>query len=104
MAEGLVNHYLGDRFKAYSAGTEATRVNPLAMEVLAELGIDSTHQYSKALDQFVDEQFDQVITLCGSVNDLCPVFLGSVERVHIGFDDLTCLCNSGHVKFPKRPF
>jgi arsenate reductase len=87
MAEGLVNHYLGDRFQAFSAGTEATRVNPLASQVLAELGIDISGHRSKVLDEFAGETFDYVITLCGSANEQCPLFFGGVERIHIGFDD-----------------
>ena len=87
MAEGLVNHYLGDHFLAFSAGTEATRVNPLAGQVLAELGIDISGHRSKTLDEFAGEQFDYVITLCGSANEQCPLFFGGVERIHIGFDD-----------------
>ena len=87
MAEGLINHDLGDRFQAYSAGTEATRVNPLAAQVLAELGIDISGHRSKTIDEFAGEQFDHVITLCGSANEHCPIFFGGVERVHIGFDD-----------------
>ena len=87
MAEGIVNHYLGDRFQAYSAGTEATRVNPLAIQALAELGIDISGHRSKTLDEFAGEKFDYVITLCGSANEQCPLFIGGVRRVHIGFDD-----------------
>ena len=87
MAEGLVNHYLGDRFQAFSAGTEATRVNPLAIRVLAELGIDISHHSSKVLDEFAGQPFDHVITLCGDANEKCPLFFGGVQRVHIGFDD-----------------
>lgn len=87
MAEGIVNHYLGDRFEAFSAGTEATRVNPLAIRILAELGIDITGHRSKTLDEFAGEKFDYVITLCGDANEKCPLFFGGVERVHIGFQD-----------------
>jgi arsenate reductase (thioredoxin) len=87
MAEGIVNHDLGDRFEAYSAGTEATRVNPMAAEVLAEIGIDISSHYSKTLDQFAGERFDHVVTLCGSANEQCPLFFAGVQRVHIGFDD-----------------
>ena len=65
MAEGLVNHFLGDRYQAFSAGTEATRVNPLAAKVLLELGIDISHHRSKILDEFTGQPFDYVITLCG---------------------------------------
>ena len=71
MAEGLVNHYLGDRFDACSAGTETTRVNPLAARVLAELGIDISGHRSKTIDEFAGQPFDHVITLCGSANEQC---------------------------------
>ena len=87
MAEGLVNHFLGDRFQAFSAGTEATRVNPLAARVLLELGIDIGSYRSKTIDEFAGEPFDYVITLCGDANEKCPLFFGGVKRVHIGFDD-----------------
>jgi len=87
MAEGVVNHYLGDRFKAYSAGTEATRVNPLAVQVMAELGIDISHHTSKTLAEFDGQPFDYVITLCGDANETCPHFIGGVERIHMGFSD-----------------
>jgi arsenate reductase len=87
MAEGLINHDLGDRFQAFSAGTEATRVNPMAVEVLAELGIDITAHRSKILDEFTGELFDYVITLCGDANEKCPLFFGGIERVHLGFPD-----------------
>lgn len=87
MAEGLVNHDLGDRLAAFSAGTEATRVNPLAAKVMAEIGIDLSSHSSKTLDQFVAESFDFVITLCGDANEKCPLFFGGVERLHMGFED-----------------
>jgi len=87
MAEGLVNHFLGDRFEAFSAGTEATRVNPLAARVMAELGIDLAAHRSKTLDEFAGQPFDYVITLCGDANEKCPLFFGGVQREHIGFDD-----------------
>lgn len=87
MAEGLINHDLGDRFEAYSAGTEATRVNPLAAKVMSEIGIDISHHRSKTLDDFSGQDFDVVITLCGDANETCPLYLGGVRRVHIGFED-----------------
>ncbi|HIJ94625.1 MAG TPA: arsenate reductase ArsC [Desulfuromonadales bacterium] len=101
MAEGLVNHHLGDQFEAFSAGTEATRVNPLAAQVLSELGIDISHHYSKTLDQFADQQFDYVITLCGSANEQCPLFFGGVQRVHIGFDDPSRLPGTAEEVLPE---
>ena len=87
MAEGLVNAYLGDRFEAYSAGTEETFVHPLAIEVMRELGIDISGQRSKNLSTFDGWTFDFVITLCGSANETCPLYIGGVKKTHIGFDD-----------------
>ena len=78
MAEALVNHELGDRFEAFSAGTEATRVNPIADLVLTDVGIDISHHYSKTIDAFAGQTFDHVITLCGDANEKCPLF--SAER------------------------
>lgn len=87
MAEGLVNHFLGDRIQALSAGTEATEVNPRAIASMTEIGIDISGHRSKVLDEFAGERFDYVITLCGDANEKCPLFFGGVERRHIGFPD-----------------
>jgi len=87
MAEGLVNHFLGEQFEAFSAGTEATRVNPLAAKVMRELGIDLAGHCSKTLEAFTGQTFDFVITLCGDAAEKCPLFFGGVQREHIGFDD-----------------
>jgi arsenate reductase len=87
MAEGLVNHYLGGRFQAYSAGTEATSVNPKAIAAMAEIGIDISVHRSKVMDEFAGEKLDYVITLCGEANEKCPLFFGGVARIHIGFHD-----------------
>lgn len=101
MAEGLVNHYLGDRFEAFSAGTEATRVNPLAALVMAELNIDISGHHSKTINEFTGQTFDHVITLCGSANEQCPLFFGGVQRVHIGFDDPSRLQGSEEDVLPE---
>lgn len=87
MAEGLVNHFLGDRWEACSAGTEATMVNPRAVRAMAELGIDISGQRSKNLDEFEGQSFDRVITLCGDAAETCPLFVGGVRREHLGFAD-----------------
>lgn len=87
MAEGLVNHDLGERIEAFSAGTEATRVNPLAAKVMAEIAIDLSSHRSKTLDEFAGQPFDYVITLCGDANERCPLFFGGVQRRHMGFED-----------------
>ena len=101
MAEGLINHFLGDRYQAFSAGTEATRVNPLAARVMAEIGIDLAKHRSKTMDEFVSETFDYVITLCGDANEKCPLFFGGVQRVHLGFDDPSRLPGSDDEVLPE---
>ena len=87
MAEGLLRHLGGDRFEAYSAGTEATRVRPLAIEVMRELDIDISGQQSKTLDRYVGEPFDKVITVCDTAAEACPVFPGAREQLHWSFPD-----------------
>ena len=88
MGEGLVNHFLGDRWEAVSAGTAPTGyVHPLAVQALAELGIDISAQRSKSADEFRDTDLDVVITVCGGAADDCPVWLGNGRRKHIGFPD-----------------
>ena len=101
MAEGIVNHHLGDRFQAFSAGTEATRVNPLAIRVMTEIGIDISSHQSKTMDQFSGEHFDHVITLCGDANEKCPLFFGGVKRSHLGFDDPFRLTGSEEAVLPE---
>jgi arsenate reductase len=87
MAEGLLRHLAGDRYEVFSAGTEATHVRPLAVEVMRELGIDITRQESKTLDRYLDQPFDDVITVCDQANEACPVFLGAKRRLHWSFPD-----------------
>jgi len=101
MAEGLINHFLGDRYQAFSAGTEATRVNPLAARVMAEIGIDLAKHRSKTMDEFVSETFDYVITLCSDANEKCPLFFGGAQRVHLGFDDPSRLPGSDDEVLPE---
>lgn len=88
MAEGLVNHFLSDQWAAYSAGTAPSGyVHPLAVRAMAELGIDISDNLSKSTDQFRGQAFSVVITVCDDAAENCPVWLGSGERIHIGFDD-----------------
>jgi len=72
-----------------SAGTEpAVRINPLAVEVMQEAGIDISHHRPRPVDQYLDEEWDFVITVCDQANESCPVFPGKVRRrLHIGFED-----------------
>ena len=87
MAEGLLRTIAGDRFDVFSAGTESTEVQPLAIEAMRERGIDISGQSSKTLDAFAGQRFDYVITVCDQANESCPVFPGATERMHWNFDD-----------------
>ncbi len=88
MAQGLANHYLGDTWEAYSAGTQPSGyVHPLAIQVLAELGIDISHHESKMADVYRQTPFDLVITVCDDAAENCPLWLGQGKVVHISFID-----------------
>ncbi len=87
MAEGLLRHLGGDRFEAFSAGTEATHVRPFAIKVMAELGIDISRQESKTLDRYLHDAFDAVITVCDEANEACPAFFGAKRRLHWSLPD-----------------
>jgi arsenate reductase len=87
LAEALLAHYGGADFEVFSAGTEATRVNPFAVQVLADLGIDWSNAASKTIDRFLGDQFDYVITVCDRARETCPVFPGSTNTLHWGLDD-----------------
>lgn len=87
MAEGLVNARYGDRFEAYSAGIEPTRVHPLAIKVMAELGIDISHHRSKSIEEFLGQEFDYVVTVCDHAKETCPFVPGAKEYLHAGFPD-----------------
>jgi arsenate reductase len=87
MAEGLVNHDLAGRVKAFSAGIRPTQVNPTAIQVMAEIGIDISHHRSKSVDDLAGEQFDLVITVCDQAQEQCPIFPGETEVMHVGFPD-----------------
>jgi arsenate reductase len=88
MAEGVVNHYLGDDWQAYSAGTDpASYVHPLAVQVMSELGIDISRHRSKSTEEFREYEFDTVVTVCDDAAENCPVWLGNGHKVHIGFVD-----------------
>lgn len=88
MAEGLVNHLLRDRWDAHSAGTApAENVHPLAVQVMAELGIDISPHCPKSADEFRGVELDLVITLCDEAAEECPVWLGRGRTRHLGFPD-----------------
>jgi arsenate reductase len=87
MAEGLVNHELAGRVQAFSAGIRPSRVNPRAIQVMAELGIDLSHHHSKSINDLAGQQFDLVITVCDQAQEQCPLFPGETEVMHVGFPD-----------------
>jgi arsenate reductase len=89
MAEGLLRARGRGTFESFSAGTEQTRVRPEAIAVMRELGIDISGQESKTLERYLDQRFDEVITVCDSANESCPVFPGARHRRHWSIDDPT---------------
>lgn len=87
MAEAVINHFLGNCWQAFSAGTQPSGyVHPMALKALAEIGIQHTGE-SKSAEVFRGENFDVVITVCDSAAENCPVWLGKGKRVHISFPD-----------------
>ena len=87
MAEGFLRSLAGDRFEVASAGTQATRVHPLAIRAMAEVGIDLGGNTSKVVDAFVEQPWDYVITVCDGANEACPVFPKKSSRLHWSFED-----------------
>lgn len=87
MAEGLLRNAGAGQFEVYSAGTEATQVRPQAIAVMAELGIDISGQQSKTLERYRGEPFDEVITVCDTAAEACPIFPGARHLRHWSFPD-----------------
>ncbi|MEO8494230.1 MAG: arsenate reductase ArsC [Planctomycetota bacterium] len=87
MAEGWARALKSDLIEPYSAGIEKHGLNPRAVRVMREAGVDITGQRSKTVEELGDVQFDIVITVCGHADEHCPTFVGASSVVHIGFDD-----------------
>ncbi len=87
MAEGFAKALKSDVIDAYSAGVEPHGMNPRAVKVMAEAGVDISSHHSKHLRELGEVAFDYVVTVCGHANENCPVFPGQMKRVHVGFDD-----------------
>ncbi len=87
MAEGWCRHLKGDIIDAYSAGIETHGLNPCAVKVMAEVGVDISNHHSKLLAELESIEFDYVITVCGHAHESCPFFPGNAKVVHAGFDD-----------------
>lgn len=87
MADGIINHDFAGQIEAFSAGTEPHGLNPKAVAVMAEIGIDIGSNLSDHISKYDDHNFNYVITLCGDADEKCPIVVGGVDRIHIGFDD-----------------
>ena len=87
MAEGWAKHLKSDFIEAHSAGIVSHGLNPLAVQVMAEAGVDISMHRSQILSEFSDVDFDYVITMCSHANETCPVFPARIKVLHKGFDD-----------------
>jgi len=87
MAEGWARALKGDTIEAWSAGIEKHGMNPTAVRVMKEAGVDISGQWSKRLDELNEMVFDYVVTVCANAHESCPVFPGKTRVVHVGFDD-----------------
>jgi arsenate reductase len=88
LAEGILHAAAGDLLNVQSAGSKpAGYVHPLAIQVMKEIGIDISGHHSKSMNDFLQQPVETVITVCGNVDQVCPVFPGQLNRYHWGFDD-----------------
>jgi len=87
MAEGVLRHLAGDRFDVYSAGTHPVGLNPGAVIAMQELGVDISAQQSKSVDEFVNQGFDYVITVCDRAKESCPRWPHAGQLLHWSFED-----------------
>jgi arsenate reductase len=98
MAEGLVRHEAADRYEVFSAGTHPSQVRSEAVVVMKELGVDISAQRSKPLQEFEDQQFDFVITVCDRAREECPAFSADTERLHWPFPDPAGFTETGEAR------
>ncbi len=94
MAEGWARHLKTDSIEAYSAGIETHGLNPNAVRVMAEAGVDISSHRSQKVTELLDIPFDWVVTVCGHAHETCPVFPGKARIIHVGFDDPPKLARS----------
>ncbi|MGI9328726.1 MAG: arsenate reductase ArsC [Pseudomonadales bacterium] len=94
MAEGWAKSMHGDRFDIYSAGIEAHGLNPSAVQVMQEAGVDITGQQSQRLEELADVKLDLVVTVCGHADENCPVLPVACRKVHVPFDDPPALARA----------
>lgn len=97
MAEGWTRHLQGDLIAPFSAGIEKHGLDPRAVRVMAEVGVDISHQHSKTLDEIGSQEFDYVITVCDHAKESCPLFPGRAKVLHASFEDPPLLArNESH--------
>lgn len=87
MAEGWAKHLKSNEIEAYSAGIETHGMNPYAVKVMKEAGVDISNHRSKLVNDFKGQEFDYVVTVCGHANETCPFFPEKTKVIHVGFDD-----------------
>lgn len=87
MAEGWARHLRSEQIEPYSAGIETHGLNPRAVQVMAEAGVDISGHRSKHVDDLKGVEFDLVVTVCGHAHEHCPIFSGNARLIHVGFDD-----------------
>jgi len=87
MAEGLLRSLYGDSYESYSAGVHPTKVHPFAEEVMKEIGINISKQFSKSIKKFINKKFDCVVTVCDKAQESCPFFPGARKIMHKSFQD-----------------
>ena len=98
MAEGWARALRAETMDPYSAGIETHGMNPNAVRVMQEAGVDITTQSSQNVTEFADVDFDVVVTVCGHAQENCPVFRGNTRRVHVGFDDPPALAQTAQTE------
>jgi len=87
IAHGLLRDMAGDRFEVFSAGSHPSRVHPMSVAVMKEVGVDISHHTSDFVDDYLDKGIDIAITVCDNANQSCPTFPGKAERIHWSIDD-----------------
>ncbi len=87
MAEGWCRHLQGDKYEVYSAGIETHGLNPNAVKVMAEAGVDISSHKSQLVSEFAQLHFDVVVTVCGHADEHCPMFTNATKVIHVGFED-----------------
>ena len=87
IAHGLLESMAGDKFEVFSAGSHPSRVHPMSIKIMEEIGIDISHHTSDFIDDYLKTGIEIVITVCDNANEICPIFPGDVERLHWSIDD-----------------